>query len=348
MIRVAVLYGGPSGEHDISVMSATRVMKNLDPQQYEVTPIKVTRDGVWVVGADSSELGVAESITAALPVLAQVDVAIPVFHGRPGEDGTVQALLELIGVPYVGNGVAASAVGMDKQMTKIMMTSAGLTVADGVVLDGPDAVLTEADRKRLGLPVFVKPARAGSSLGVSRVDDWADLDQALATARESDTKILVEAAVHGREVEVGVLQRADGEVLCGPPLEIIKAEASVFDFNAKYQPVGGAVLSCPADIDPRATALLQEQAELTFRTLGCSGLLRVDFFLVASGVDGELQPVLNEVNTFPGITPMSQYPLIWETAGVALPELLATLIETARTTTRSTLRPPVGQLTSGA
>jgi len=348
MIQVAVLYGGPSGEHDVSVMSATRVMKNLDRELYEVTPIKVSRDGVWAVGPDSaSELTASASIAAAIPVLAQVDVAIPVFHGRPGEDGTVQALLELIGVPYVGNGVAASAVGMDKQLTKIVLSSAGLAVAEGAVLDGPDAVLSEADRARLGLPVFVKPARAGSSIGVSRVDDWADLDQALATARESDSKLLVESAVHGREVEVGVLQRANGELLTGPPLEIIKDAASVFDFDAKYRPVGGAVLSCPADLDPRATALLQEQAELAFRTLGCSGLLRVDFFLV-TGPDGDFQPVLNEVNTFPGITPMSQYPLIWETAGIALPELLATLIETARTTTRSTLRPPVGQLSTGA
>jgi D-alanine-D-alanine ligase len=349
MTRVAVLYGGPGGEYDISCASAARILKNLDSERYDVSVIRVTVDGIWVVGegADVPELSVRASISAAMEVLEQVDVAIPVFHGIYGEGGTVQALLELNGVPYVGNGVAAGAAGMDKQWTKTLLTSVGLAVADAVVLEGADAVLDDADRDRLGLPAFVKPARAGSSLGVTRLDDWSQLDKALALARESDTKVLVEAGIEGRELEIGVLQQPDGTLLCGPPLEILKPDESVFfDFDAKYQPVGGAVLSCPAELDPEVTARLQEQARLTFRTLGCSGLLRVDFFL-RTGPDGEPQPVLNEVNTFPGFTPMSQYPLIWESAGVPLSELLTTLIDTALVTTRSTtIRPPVGKLSS--
>lgn len=331
-IRIAVLFGGPSSEHDVSCGSAASIVQFLDRDRFEVTPIRVTRDGMWAVGKDDPAVAVVDvpallemtpltrpdsvwSLAVALEALSQVDVVLPAFHGRFGADGTVQALLELIGVPYVGNGIASSAVAMDKAWTKVLLSAAGLVVADGVLLEGLADDLPEAVRDVLGLPVFVKPAREGSSIGVSRVDQWSELDAALAIARECDSRVLVEAAVSGREVDIAVLQRPNGEVVCGPPLEI-RLEA----------------LQIPADLDPEVTAALQEQAIQAFRALGCTGLLRVDFFLRPNG--DRLQPIVNEVNTFPGFTSVSQYPQIWKAAGLDFTDLLSAMVDTALATVR--------------
>lgn len=349
-IRVAVLFGGPTGEHDVSCASAASIMQYLDRSRFEVTPIRVTREGVWVVGKDdpsftvvdvpailamtaqdSKPSGRAGRLLAGIEAFGQVDVAFPAFHGPYGEDGKVQALLELVGIPYVGNGVAASSVGMDKEWTKTVLSAAGLSVADGIVLNEGEDTIGAADRARLGLPVFVKPAREGSSIGVSRVDEWAQVDQAIATARLSDRKILVEAAVKGREFDIAVLQHPDGRLVCGPPLEIRVQGDGIFDYAAKYQGPSD-VLQFPDDLDPQVTALLQEQARLVFRTLGCTGLLRVDFFVRDGGET--VQPVVNEVNTFPGFTSKSQYPRIFQAAGLDFTSLLTVLVDTGLATKR--------------
>ena len=349
--RIAVLFGGPSAEHDVSCASAASIVQHLDRARFEVTPIRVTEEGAWVVGKDDPSLAVvdvpavlgmtaqdgvpatgAERLLAGIQALNQVDVAFPAFHGRYGEDGMVQALLELVGVPYVGSGVAASAVGMDKEWTKILLREAGLSVADGVVLRKDEDRVSDVDRARLGLPVFVKPAREGSSIGVTRVDDWADLDQAIAVARRCDRKVLVEEAVRGRELDVAVLEHPDGRISCGPPLEIRIDGGGMFDFEAKYHGPDG-VLRFPDDLDPQVVALLQAQACQIFELLGCTGLLRVDFFLRADG--DTVRPVVNEVNTFPGFSARSQFPRIIQAAGLEFRDLLTVMVDTALATTRT-------------
>jgi len=347
---VAVLFGGRSAEHDISCASAAGIVSHLNRGRYEVTPVRIDTNGAWTIGTnepapagvDTSTLmhmtrdrlwprpTVPESMWSALSHLRDaVDVAFPALHGRYGEDGALQSVLELFGIPYVGSGVLASAAGIDKELTKKLLSGAGLTVADGVVLHGPEDNVNPACRERLGLPVFVKPAREGSSVGVSKVDDWAQLDEALITARKSDSKVLVEAAVPGREVDVAVLQYPDGRVAAGPPLEIrVSGQHSYFDFDAKYHDKQ-TVFDIPANLPEPVTALLQAQAVEVFHILCCSGLLRVDFFLHTEGGIEEAMPVVNEVNTMPGFTAMSQYPRIWDAAGLTYPALLDVLIDTA-------------------
>ncbi|MEV4418317.1 D-alanine--D-alanine ligase family protein [Catellatospora sp. NPDC049609] len=318
-MKLAVVYGGRSGEHDVSCKSARSILAHLDRGRYDVTEVLIARDGAWHV--DGVPLGIGD----ALRTLGRADVVFPALHGPYGEDGTIQSLLELVGVPYVGSGVLASATGMDKEFTKKILAADGLRVADGAVLRPGEAELSPADRQRLGLPVFVKPARAGSSIGVTRVDDWAALPAALDAARASDGKVLVEAGVAGREVDVAVLQQPDGSLRAGPPLEIrVAGGHDFFDYDAKYT-AGEVVFDIPARLDPAVTAHLQQLAMRAFTALDCRGLLRVDFFLPADG--GE--PVLNEVNTFPGFTSASQYPRIWQAAGMSYPDLLDTLVATA-------------------
>jgi D-alanine-D-alanine ligase len=253
-------------------------------------------------------------------------VIFPTLHGPYGEDGTLQAVLELTGVPYVGNGVLASAAGMDKEFTKKLLAAEGVPVADAVVSrpTDPDGVPDEAELRRLGLPVFVKPARAGSSLGVTRVTRWSDLPAALEWARASDPKVLIEEAVPGREIDLAVLEHPDGRLSVGPPLEIkVDEERPFFDFDAKYDDPG-TVFEIPARLDDAVAAELSDLAVRAFRALGCAGLARIDFFLR----DG-VAPVLNEINTFPGFTPVSQYPRIWQVAGLDYPELLDILVANA-------------------
>jgi D-alanine-D-alanine ligase len=247
-----------------------------------------------------------------------------VLHGPYGEDGTIQGLLELAGVPYVGAGVLASAAGMDKEFTKKLLAADGLPVGDHVVLRPGAATLTAAGRNRLGLPVFVKPARAGSSLGITRVTAWDDLDAAVATARQHDPKVLVEAAIVGREIECAVLERPDGTVVSSLPAEIrIVGEAAFYDFDAKYLD-DVCEFDVPAKLDDDVAEQLREMAVAAFRALDGQGLARVDFFV---GPDGDI--TVNEINTMPGFTPISMYPRAWAVTGVDYPTLLTTLIETA-------------------
>jgi D-alanine-D-alanine ligase len=343
-IRVAVLFGGRGGEHEVSCQSAASILLSLDRKRYEVLPVRIGRDGVWASVPTMPDLPTVEDVlrwqrngfpdtgdtTPAASILATVreltwcDVVFPALHGPYGEDGTVQAMLAGFEIPYVGNGVAASALSMDKEYTKKIAAGAGLAVADGVVLRRGQHDVGPEDRERLGLPVFVKPAREGSSIGVSKVEDWAELPEALERAHESDDKVLVEAAVPGREIDIGVLERPSGDLEVSPPMEIEpSAEHTFFDYQAKYAD-SATVFDVPARLDPATADAIGRDALRLFRELGCSGLLRVDFFLRPDGTR-----IMNEVNTFPGFTSVSQYPRMWQATGLAYGDLLDVLVDTA-------------------
>lgn len=355
-IRVAVVFGGRSNEHAVSCVSAGFVLRNLDPERYEAVPIGITRTGTWVLaGSDARELAIAdralpsvdstgtELVLAADPGRAgsliplgghgagldAVDVVFPVLHGPFGEDGTVQGLLEMAGLPYVGPGVLASATGMDKEFMKKLLAAEGIPVGDYVVLRPGTQTVGERDRARLGLPVFVKPARGGSSIGISRVDSWDALDDAIALARQHDPKVLVEAAVVGREVECGVLEFPDGRVAASAVAEIRMPEESAgeqapefYDFDTKYLD-DVCEFDIPAKLDDAVADGVRELAVRAFRALDCQGLARVDFFVTADG------PVINEINTMPGMTSISMYPRMWDATGIDNRTLVGTLVETA-------------------
>jgi D-alanine-D-alanine ligase len=351
-VRIAVVFGGRSDEHAVSCVSAGNVLTHLDRDRFEAIPVGITRDGAWVLGSgDPSALrihdpqlpAVEPGTALALPgdptcggivllgpdrageVFAQVDVVFPVLHGAFGADGTIQGLLEMAGIPYVGAGVLASAVGMDKEFAKKLLAADGLPVCDHVTLRPGTATLTERERERLGLPVFVKPARAGSSIGITRVDEWTGLQAAIEAARRTDPKVLVEAAVLGREIECGVLEFPDGRVEPSLPAEIRVTAENVtwYDFNAKYLD-DVCEFDIPAKLDDEVTERVQAMAVAAFRALDCQGLARVDFFVGHGGV-----LTVNEVNTMPGFTPISMYPRMWAVTGVDYPTLLATLVDTA-------------------
>jgi D-alanine-D-alanine ligase len=355
-VRVAVVFGGRSNEHAISCVSAGSILRNLDPQRFEVIAIGITPEGSWVLtDADPDALAItnrqlpgvtAESGTElALPadprrrgqlvslppgagdVLGSVDVVFPVLHGPYGEDGTIQGLLELAGVPYVGAGVLASAAGMDKEFTKKLLAAEGLPIGPHAVLRPSRAALRLEECERLGLPVFVKPARGGSSIGVSRVSSWDQLPAAVATARRHDPKVIVEAAISGRELECGVLEMPDGTVEASTVGEIRVAgvrgrEDSFYDFATKYLD-DAAELDVPAKVDDDIADAVRRLAIRAFKSIDCQGLARVDFFLTDDG------PIINEINTMPGFTTISMYPRMWAASGVDYPTLLATMVETA-------------------
>lgn len=320
-------------------------MANLSPERYEVYPVGITREGAWVEGSHDPVAGatlpevagereVALSLNpdrrgqlidvATGEVRATVDVAFPVLHGKFGEDGTIQGLLELAGLPYVGPGVLASACGMDKEYTKTLVRAAGVAVAGEVVLNRGDT-LGQAQRDALGLPVFVKPASGGSSIGVSKVESWEALDEALALAFDSDEKVLVESELVGDEVEVGVIEHPDGRIEASVPARLNGTEDSAegfYGFETKYLE-DGVTATIPAPYDDAVIEQLQQLALRCFRALNCKSLARIDFFVTAEG------PVLNEINTMPGFTPISMYPQVWQASGLDYPEMLDLLVTTA-------------------
>jgi len=356
-----LLFGGRSSEHRISCVSAGSVLAHLDRERYDVLPVAITPAGEWVLGPTDPDVlrlhgRELPEVTSGRPVtlvadptrqellalddgtsLGRVDVVFPVLHGPGGEDGTVQGLLEVAEIPYVGAGVCASAAAMDKDVTKRLLRDEGLAVGEVVVLRRDRETLTDAERARLGLPVFVKPARAGSSVGISRVTDWAHLDDALALARASDPKVLVEAAVTGREIECGVLEHPDGRVEASVPAEIrvVGGDAGWYDFDTKYLDgsasgaTGGGGTACeldvPAKLDDDVAEAVRTTAVRAFHAMDGEGLARVDFFLTG---DGSL--LVNELNTMPGFTATSLFPRMWATTGLDYPSLLTTLVETAR------------------
>jgi D-alanine-D-alanine ligase len=359
-VRVALLFGGRSGEHAISAATAAGVLKAIDRDKYDVIPVGITREGQWVVASDDpavwelrsdrlpevtatsgSEVVLSSSsdgpqlqvlAPGSVPaVLGQVDVVFPVLHGPFGEDGTVQGLLELADVRYVGSGVLASAVGMDKHYMKLVFAAHGLPVGPYVVVTARDwsqrreEVLTRV--KELRPPLFVKPARAGSSLGVTRVDDLADLERAVEDAQVHDPKVLVEEGLEGREIECAVLGgRGDAPSRASVVGEIVvDVAAGVFyDFEAKYIEDDTARLDIPADVPDAVSDRVRDLAVRAFEAIGAEGIARVDTFVTDDG-----QVVLNEINTMPGFTPISMYPKLWEASGLSYPDLIDELVQLA-------------------
>ena len=351
--RVAVVFGGRSSEHSISCISAGSVIAALDPEKYDVVPVGIATDGRWVLeSSDPGALalgpgGELPSVTgdrevALTPgqglvvtepedvpaVLGDVDVVFPVMHGPWGQDGTLQGLLEMAGVRYVGAGVLSSAVGTDKHFMKQIFLAAGLPVLPYVLVrprqwERDPAAIREAVAA-LDYPVFVKPARAGSSFGISRVDAAADLDAAIEAARKFDPKVLVEAAAtNAREVEIGVLQGLDGaDPETSEIAEITVApEHTFYDFEAKYLEQSFQI---PASVNDEVTAQVRDLAVRAFEALDVEGLARVDFFVL-----GDNRVVVNEVETMPGFTATSMFPLLWQASGLTYPELVERLVRLA-------------------
>ncbi|MFC8830372.1 D-alanine--D-alanine ligase family protein [Streptomyces sp. NPDC057137] len=366
--RVAVVFGGRSSEHAISVVTAGAVLRSIDRTKYEVLPIGITTDGRWALTADepdrmaiadrrlpsveelaeSTEGGVVLSVDpgnrevvyseqGSVPkALGEVDVVFPVLHGPYGEDGTLQGLLELSGVPYVGAGVLASAVGQDKEYMKRVFLSYGLPVGPYVVIRPREWQQDPSGaRKKIvefagehGWPIFVKPARAGSSMGITKVDALEGLEDAIEEAQRHDPKILVESLLRGREIECGVLEFEDGP-RASVPAEIPPVTSHEFyDFEAKY--IDAAAGLVPAPLTEEETAEVQRLAVEAYDAVSCEGLVRADFFLTEDGGF-----VINEINTMPGFTPISMYPRMWQESGVGYAELIDRLIQAA-------LRRPTG------
>ena len=321
-LRVAVLMGGRSSEHEISITSGRSVLAALDPERYEAATVEIGRDGRWELGTG------AASAVETLPVptsggapatLADVDVVLPILHGPFGEDGTVQGLLELADVPYVGAGVAASAVNMDKDLMKAVLQARGVPTTKSVTIREGDAA-----RHPFEYPVFVKPARLGSSVGISKVRDASELHAAVALARQHDDKVLIEEFVDGVEVECGVL--GNRRPIASLPGEIVAhgfSGADWFDYSSKYDE-GGMDLIVPPRVPAEAVSRVQELSVDAFVATECEGMARVDCFVAVGG-----EVLVNELNTIPGFTPTSVYAKLFEASGVPYAELLDRLIELA-------------------
>ncbi len=338
--RVGLLYGGKSGEHEVSQRSAASVLARLDPARYEVVLIGIDLDGVWHLQEETSlrslpgqgdclEVSRTEPPVAVLPGLGlwrgggpiPLDIVFPVLHGSFGEDGTVQGLLELAGLPYVGAGVLGSALAMDKEKAKQVWRQAGLPVVDFLTLRDRSPASLRTAAQAFGFPLFVKPAAAGSSVGIHRVERPEELDGALADAFRYSTKVLVEPAVDAREIECAVL--GNGEPTAFAPGEVIPRNHAFYDYEAKYLDPDGAALVIPARLDPPAREEVRRLAVEACRAVEVCGMARVDFFLEKR--TGRL--FLNEINTLPGFTSISMYPKMCEAAGIPYPRLLDRLIE---------------------
>ncbi|HEX7201880.1 D-alanine--D-alanine ligase family protein [Arthrobacter sp. P2b] len=357
--RVAVLFGGRSSEHAVSCVTAAGVLGAINKDKYDVIPIGIAKSGQWVLASTDTaqwslaasslpevapssdtvtlaEIGGEHQLIVASPnevprELGAVDVVFPLLHGPFGEDGTIQGLLELSDTRYVGAGVLASAVGMDKHFMKVVFEAAGLQVGPYIAVTDrqwrkdPEAVRKQVDL--LGFPVFVKPARAGSSMGISKVDSLDQLDAAIEEARRHDLKLVIEAGIAGREIECAVLEgRGTDAPRTSMPGEISVSGGSheFYDFNAKYVEDDAAALSCPAEIPEEAIARVRELAAAAFDAVGAEGLSRVDFFYTP---DGDL--IINEINTMPGFTPKSMYPQMWAASGLGYADLIDELIHLA-------------------
>lgn len=348
--RVIVLFGGQSGEHDVSLRSAQTVMRALDPDKYEIVPVGITREGRWLTGGDPMAALTAHSPlfaltdgevvaadfdsppstdpAGAMPAVmsAQIDVVFPVLHGPMGEDGTVQGMLELSGIPYVGSGVLGSAVAMDKVIAKTILAQAGIPQVDWVTVlrrdweRTPDAIVAEVSEK-LGFPCFTKPANMGSSVGVAKAHSADELAGCIALAARYDRRIIVERGVDARELEISVL--GNDEPIASVAGEIVPSR-EFYDYAAKYIDDDSALI-IPAPISAETLSEMQRIAVDAFRALDLAGMARVDFFLEKA--TGRL--LLNEVNTIPGFTSISMYPMLWEASGVPLPELVDRLVALA-------------------
>ncbi len=369
-IKVAVVFGGRGPEHPVSVMGGGNMLAAIDRSKYEVIPIGITREGNWVQVADDPGLlaisggelpsveavaipgsqvvpwaagaDVVASAPARIPALfGEVDVVLPVLHGPYGEDGTIQGLLEMAGVRYVGAGVLASAISMDKEYMNLIFKAKGLPVGPYVVVRERDWPAGEhadshvaVERKRvlddiaeLGWPLFVKPARGGSSIGTSKARDLGELHEAIARARQYDPKVLVEAAIDGAEIEVSVLEGIDGAApdTSLPGQLMVDGGEEFWDFEAKYLDSASG-MAIPAPIPESATAEIRRLAAAAFEAVSCEGLARVDFFYTRDG-----QVLINEINTMPGLSPASYWQKMWEATGLEFPQIIDRLLQTALT-----------------
>ncbi|MFI5012640.1 MAG: D-alanine--D-alanine ligase family protein [Hyphomicrobiales bacterium] len=347
-LRVGLLFGGRSAEHDVSVLSAGNVFRALDKRRYEVLPIAITRDGSWLLcaaeggdfpkavpqagprvallpGGGGRLIVMAEAEALPETMQAAVDVVFPVLHGPFGEDGTVQGMAELAGVPYVGSGVLGSAAAMDKDAAKRLMRDAGLPIARFRAFTALDTPSFDEVAAELGRALFVKPARLGSSVGVGKASTKEEFEAALEEAFAHDRKILVEEFVKGREVECGVLEGDDGSLLVSVAGEIVPTNRhSFYSYEAKYLDENGAEVKVPADLPAAVAKRVRELCARAFRALDCEGMARIDFFVRADG--GVL---INEVNTLPGFTAISMYPKLLAASGVSYPDLVDRLIRHA-------------------
>lgn len=351
-LRVGLIFGGKSGEHEVSLASAQSVARAIDQDKYHIVLVGITKQGRWLAGENAlKQLAAASSSpllknsngngtvssTHLVPhadraldqssPLAAIDVAFPLVHGPFGEDGTIQGLLELADIPYVGAGVAASAVGMDKALMKDIFRSHELPTPDYIVIlrrnwqAKPEETIDRLE-SALGYPCFVKPANLGSSVGVSKAHSWDELTQALTNAARFDRKLIVERAIDAREIECSVL--GNDEPIASLPGEVVPKH-EFYDYAAKYDDRTGTELIVPAGLSPELTRSVQDLAIRAFRAVDCSGLARVDF-LVERGTD---QVFLNEINTIPGFTQVSMYPRMWEKSGLTYPALIDRLIQLA-------------------
>ena len=359
--RVALVYGGRSSEHAVSCATAAGVMSAIDTDRYEIVPIGIARDGRWVLGGDDLtalalapghtpevtgegdlrlplsttdrslvDVAGAPTVTSPTRALGDVDVVFPLLHGPFGEDGTLQGMLELADIPYVGCGVLASATMMDKHAMKGVLASHGLpigpfvTITDRQWCTDPQAALDAACA--LTFPLFVKPARAGSSVGITRVESREELVAAVEAARVHDPKVVVEQGILGREIECGVLQGRGHDAPRTSLLGEIVVESGhgFYDFDAKYLAENDVVLSCPAELPERDAARIRGMAAEAFEAAGCEGLARVDFFYTPEG-----EVIVNEINTMPGFTPHSMFPQMWLASGMSYRDLITELIELA-------------------
>lgn len=353
---IVLLFGGRSSEHEISCVTAAGVLSAIDQSRFTVIPVGITKTGEMVLAHEQiagfaldaghmpevtdngsrvhwpespSEHGLrVTSADGVQSLLGNVDLVFPVLHGPFGEDGTLQGMLEMLDIPYVGSGVLASALCMDKHYTKTVLAAAGLAVAPGRTVHRHEIEhnpeLGNSIVAELGLPVFVKPARAGSSVGVSKVKSAAELNPALALAFASDSIVLIESGVTGREVELAVLGGRSGQPRVSSVAgEIVFTGREFYDYEAKYLGAAGIELSCPAVLTDAELAMLREAAARAFDAVGCDDLARVDFFLTEDGA------VVNEINTMPGFTPISMFPTLWQQSGMSYSELVTELIELA-------------------
>jgi D-alanine-D-alanine ligase len=343
-LRVGVLFGGRSGEHEVSLASAAAIIRGLDPQKYEVVPIGITKEGHWLIGAGAQKMlpevlrtgqrvvmSADPTESALMPIDGsaqgqKLDVVFPVIHGTFGEDGTMQGLLELAGLPFVGAGVLGSAIGMDKDVAKKLMQAAGIPVVPWIAVQRADwerqpKEIRRAIEKKFKYPVFVKPATLGSSVGMTKVHSRAELGPALDLAAEFAMKIMVERALSAREIEVSVLGNHDPRASL--PGEIVP-HREFYDYAAKYLEEGTQLL-IPAKLKKSEVKKVQAMALTAFRALELSGMARVDFFIEKRG--GKI--FLNEVNTIPGFTSISMYPKLWEANGIPFRELISKLIDLA-------------------
>lgn len=337
-LRVGILFGGRSAEHEVSVISAQGVMAAIDQDRFQVVPMGVTKEGTWLTPQETQaalaairgeRMGALEEPSRrgfsgrVLAALRKVDVLFPLVHGTYGEDGSLQGFLEMIGIPYVGAGVAASALGMDKALQQKVFRQAGLPLPHSLVVTWPQwknemAAVVRQIESKLGYPCFVKPANSGSSIGTAKAGSQLDLADGLAEAFRYDRKALVEQAIEGRHIECSVLGNDDPQA---SPLGEIVFSRDFYDYVAKYEDPRTRLI-IPADLPPEVSERLRALAIAVFRTIDCAGMGRVDFFLTHGG-----QAYVNEINTIPGFTPVSMYPKLWEAAGLSYSDLITRLIE---------------------